>query len=50
MTGHETERQFLEYINKPQKDYSIQLAEIWLKQAQSNLKQPQMNLIEKETA
>ncbi len=50
ITGHETERQFLEYINKPQKDYSIQLAEIWFKQSQSNLKQPQMNLIEKETA
>ena len=50
ITGHSTELQFLEYINKPQKDYSIQLAQIWFEQAQNNLKQPQMNLIERETA
>lgn len=32
ITGHSSERQFLEYIGKPPLDYSLQLAEIWAKE------------------
>jgi len=33
ITGHTTEKMFLEYIGKQPIDYSMQLAEIWSKEA-----------------
>jgi site-specific recombinase XerD len=38
VTGHATEKQFLDYIGKNPIDYSIQLAKIWAKEAESNSK------------
>lgn len=35
ITGHSTERQFLEYIGKPPLDYSLQLAQIWAKEGEA---------------
>jgi len=40
ITGHSTEKQFLEYIGKPPLDYSIQLAKIWAKLAVENMNEP----------
>ncbi|WP_340114854.1 phage integrase SAM-like domain-containing protein [Maribellus mangrovi] len=45
ITAHSTEKQFLEYIGKPAKDFSVQLAEYWQKEAQKDKKEPQLTLM-----
>lgn len=47
ITGHSTERQFLEYIGKNPTDYATQLAEYWQKQAQMAKKEPVLNILKK---
>lgn len=42
ITGHSTEKQFLEYIGKPAKDFSLQLADFWDTQKKKANKEPQM--------
>lgn len=44
ITAHSTEKQFLEYIGKPAKDFSVQLAEYWQKEALKDKKEPVMTL------
>jgi len=45
ITAHSTEKQFLEYIGKPAKDFSVQLAEFWQKEALKDKKETQMTLL-----
>ncbi len=45
ITGHTTESQFLEYIGKSEDDSAIQFLEYYMKQAQMNKKEPQMQLL-----
>lgn len=47
ITGHSTERQFLEYIGKNPTDYATQLAEYWQKQAQMAKKEPVLEVVKK---
>lgn len=46
ITAHSTEKQFLEYIGKPAKDFSVQLAEYWQKEALMAKKEPVLNVVE----
>lgn len=34
ITAHSTEKQYLDYVGKPEQDKSLQIAEIWKKQAE----------------
>lgn len=45
ITGHSTERMFLEYIGKEPIDYGLQLAKIWANEALKKKKEPQLDLI-----
>jgi len=45
ITAHSTEKQFLEYIGKPAKDFSVQLAEYWQKEALMDKKETQLNVV-----
>jgi integrase len=47
ITGHTTEKQFLEYIGKSEGDSAIQFLEYYLKQAQMAKKEPQMTVLSK---
>lgn len=47
ITAHSTEKQFLEYIGKPAKDFSVQLAEYWNKQQLQAKKEPKMTVLSK---
>lgn len=47
ITAHGTEKQFLEYIGKKPIDYSLQLAEIWAKEALREKKKPNLRVVEK---
>lgn len=44
ITAHSTEKQFLEYIGKPAKDFSVQLAEYWQKEALKDKKETVLTL------
>ncbi|AHW59583.1 integrase [Draconibacterium orientale] len=45
ITAHSTEKQFLEYIGKPAKDFSVQLAEYWQKEALKDKKEPHLTVM-----
>ncbi|WP_167616996.1 tyrosine-type recombinase/integrase [Maribellus sediminis] len=45
ITAHSTEKQFLEYIGKPAKDFSVQLADYWSKESLKAKKQTQLNVL-----
>ena len=45
ITAHSTEKQFLEYIGKPAKDFSVQLADFWSKERMKAQKKPQLNVL-----
>ena len=47
ITGHSTEKQFLEYIGKSETDQAEQLAEYWTKEALKSKKQPQLTVLNK---
>lgn len=47
VTGHSTEKQFLEYIGKSPTDYAVQLADYWAKQASIAKKEPVLNVVRK---
>lgn len=47
ITAHGTEKQFLEYIGKKPIDYSLQLAEIWAKEALRAKKETNLRVVEK---
>lgn len=45
ITGHSTERQFLEYIGKNPTDYATQLADYWIKQAKMAKKESILDVV-----
>ncbi|WP_340111985.1 tyrosine-type recombinase/integrase [Maribellus mangrovi] len=45
ITAHSSEKQFLEYIGKPAKDFSVQLADYWSKESLKAKKQTQLNIL-----
>ena len=45
ITAHSSEKQFLEYIGKPAKDFSVQLADFWSKESLKAKKQTQLNVL-----
>lgn len=45
ITGHSTERQFLEYIGKNSTDYATQLADYWIKQAKMAKKESILDVV-----
>lgn len=47
ITAHSTEKQFLEYIGKPAKDFSVQLAEYWRTEALKDKKETVMTFEKK---
>jgi len=47
ITGHSTEKQFLEYIGKTETDQAQQLAEYWTKEIMKAKKEPQLHIIKK---
>jgi integrase len=48
VTGHSTEKQFLEYIGKNPTDYATQLADYWSKQSLIAKKEPILNVVKKQ--
>jgi integrase len=47
ITGHSTERQFLEYIGKSEGDSALQFLEYYMKQVQMNKKEPRLTVLSK---
>ncbi len=45
ITAHSTEKQFLEYIGKPAKDFSVQLADYWSKERLKAQKETNLKLV-----
>ena len=44
ITAHSTEKMFLEYIDKPPLDYSLQLAETWAREEVNTIEKAEQEI------